>query len=149
MVKYATVDTVAAHEIGHYFGLKHPHDGGYGNRPHIFANPRVLNQVRNQTGRELDAILQTYLGEDYNRPYEEPFLPYNASAESLDDYEALRIALMSTWVRQDFVFSNNFAAFESFGAFMTALVDRVDMNMRRCAHTHGASLYAHAHAQGS
>ena len=101
-IRPGTKTTVPAHELGHYFGLKHPHAGSArGPNFHLFDINRTENTFETRAGDEyaLMDVLGAHFGEGFSDPLGEPFLAYDVDADDIPAFEALRFALMNTWAR--------------------------------------------------
>ena len=120
-VKESTKNTVMAHELGHYFGLKHPHSQSAGGaNAHLFAFRRVEQSYRASETHELMEVIDEQFGAGLDAPLGTPFVPYDATAAEIADFEALRFALMDTWVRWRVTHAGDLQPYDSYAQFIEA-----------------------------
>ena len=111
--------TIPAHELGHYFGLKHPHAHSRQNgNEHLFQSGRLVPAYRARDTHHIFDVLQTHFGPTYDDPYVEAYPAYDEPMDRYADFEALRFALMDTWVRWRLTYHPGLTAYESLGAFV-------------------------------
>ena len=121
--------TVPGHELGHYFGLRHPHALGRGGNPHLFAQRRTVRDYRASETHGLFAVLEDHLGEGLDGPVGAPYVSYDATEDEIADFEALRFALMDSWVRWRMSYEGDRVPFATFADFIAAWRDNDDIGL--------------------
>ncbi len=128
-IRQGSGTNVPSHELGHYFGLRHPHARSRRANPHLFAGGAAMRDYRAAETHDLFEVLADHLGETLAGPVGSPFLPYDASAEEVADFEALRFALMDSWARWRLSWHDDLAPFETFADFVAAWRDGAQIGM--------------------
>jgi hypothetical protein len=120
--------TIPAHELGHYFGLKHTHaHSRSGDDAHLFQSGRLMPTYRARETHNIFDVLQIHLGPNYDDDSMEVYPSYDEPAQQYADFEALRFALMDTWVRWKLTYGNNLEAYETLGGFMEDAQNRAQI----------------------
>ena len=111
--------TVLAHELGHYFGLKHPHALSQEDEDACRFNSRqVESRYRARETHQLWQVLGEVLGEQLDADLPVIYPAFDATDTELLDTYAARWAIADTWARQRFVMTSDFEAFDSFAAYI-------------------------------
>ena len=131
-IRPGTKTTVPAHELGHYFGLKHPHTGSArGPNAHRFDVNRTETVYRTRAGEEYEVVdvVETHFGEAFEEPLGAPFVAYDVDDDAIADFEALRFAVMDTWARWRMAYGPERTPFATFAEFMAAWQNRDAIGM--------------------
>jgi len=111
--------TILAHELGHYFGLKHPHARSQeGDDSCRFNTQAVQTNYRARDSHSLWRVLAQSLGSGFDRLLPSVLPQFDDSSGDLMDDYAVRFALADTWVRRPFVMTNQFEPFDSFADYI-------------------------------
>ena len=94
------------HELGHYFGLKHPHVKQSGDELDTrYDYEREMNRwYQRNPGIDPFELLREYLGDDYSFDPSTHYLPYNASSAEGSKFEAFRSAVMKFYLRYSYLY---------------------------------------------
>ena len=120
----SVADTVLAHEMGHFFGLKHPHAKLDEKSDHAEANFEDVVKKSPFSAEEQLAALKEHLGPQLAKEPPTMYPAWNGSQkDELQPFEAYRYGLSLIWLTKDYLYrssENGPKGFKSAAAFVKA-----------------------------